>query len=582
MILVGAAILAAPPLLQEAYSDSPCPTGTELVTNTGACVTGPSGNIARNKGGKLMDTSVCTTYPGRETDEVNWHKNKVTTLGAAATASYNTSQDTNVGDIAVIVDDGSIVFTDGAGTRVDLVDATKKFMATHQDVYDYIFWWPNFNHAEGSFHIWVQTNTQGINAPVQNSSATYGTQFLKSLVIYRNYLNFPSDPRARILPNNDSTLSLMGQESGHRFAAWVRRDKDPGPRIRATTDLLGRNLAHWCFYMNVPSRPTDPNRAISGFSSMEGNYWFENTPGFRTTIMQSDGYAPLDQYLMGFRSPGTVGTFFRLDPGGGNVNPDCAHQPFTPGVDTPWTFSYPKINVVMDDIIRVEGARVPDAQTSQKNYRVAFALLAKQGTFPTSADITKLNTYRAAWETYYRDETGGGKMFTALGLVDMDGDTYFSNVDCDEQDPAVHPGVAEVCNAVDDDCDGLIDEDFDLDGDLYTTCNGDCNDGNAAVNPGATEVWNTLDDNCDGAIDNVNLIDADGDGYYTNPQPPAAADCNDGNAAVNPGATEIVNGLDDNCNGYVDCADTTVVKQSDSGSRGHDGFDNDCNGIIDG
>jgi len=131
----------------------------------------------------------------------------------------------------------------------------------------------------------------------------------------------------------------------------------------------------------------------------------------------------------------------------------------------------------------------------------------------------------------------------------------------------------------------LIDEDFDLDGDLYTTCNGDCNDTPGAgyfINPGATEIWNGKDDNCDTVIDNVNLIDADGDGYYVNPQNVNAADCNDGNAAVNPGATEIVNGVDDNCNGYVDCADTTVVKQSDSGSRGHDGFDNDCNGIIDG
>ena len=173
-------------------------------------------------------------------------------------------------------------------------------------------------------------------------------------------------------------------------------------------------------------------------------------------------------------------------------------------------------------------------------------------------------------------------MFTALGLVDMDNDSYQSNVDCDEQNPAVHPGAPEVCNADDDDCDGLIDEDFDLDGDLFTTCNLDCDDTNAAIYPGATEVWNGADDNCDGSIDNVNLIDADGDGYYVNPQSVSLTDCDDANAAVFPGAPEVVNGLDDNCNGYVDCADPTRVLQSDSGPRGHDGFDNDCNGIIDG
>jgi len=80
----------------------------------------------------------------------------------------------------------------------------------------------------------------------------------------------------------------------------------------------------------------------------------------------------------------------------------------------------------------------------------------------------------------------------------------------------------------------------------------------------------------------VNLVDADNDGYYSNPQNPATADCNDNNVAVNPGAAEVVNGIDDNCNNVVDCEDPGRVLQSDSGPRGSDGFDNDCNGIIDG
>lgn len=60
---------------------------------------------------------------------------------------------------------------------------------------------------------------------------------------------------------------------------------------------------------------------------------------------------------------------------------------------------------------------------------------------------------------------------------------------------------AEVCsNAVDDDCDGTVDNATDSDGDGWTSCNGDCNDANALVNPGAYEaVGNGVDDDCDAA-----------------------------------------------------------------------------------
>lgn len=74
------------------------------------------------------------------------------------------------------------------------------------------------------------------------------------------------------------------------------------------------------------------------------------------------------------------------------------------------------------------------------------------------------------------------------------------------------PPRIEVCgNGGDENCNGQIDEDVDLDGDGYTTCQGDCCDGATdgcaspeRVNPGAFEApGNTLDDDCDGEVDNV-------------------------------------------------------------------------------
>jgi hypothetical protein len=165
--------------------------------------------------------------------------------------------------------------------------------------------------------------------------------------------------------------------------------------------------------------------------------------------------------------------------------------------------------------------------------------------------------------------------------------------DCNDANPTVKPGATELCNKVDDNCDGQVDNGIaftayypDGDGDGFgsesslaeSSCapvpgkvanNADCNDANPGVKPGAPEQCNAQDDNCDGQLDEgltftAYLADADGDGFGDSTSTPQSAcapvpgrvsngqDCNDANPGVKPGAPEMCNGADDNCNGQVD------------------------------
>ena len=216
--------------------------------------------------------------------------------------------------------------------------------------------------------------------------------------------------------------------------------------------------------------------------------------------------------------------------------------------------------------------------------------------------------------TWYGDADGdgyGGSQFTLVSC-DMQEGYVATSDDCDDVDAATYPGAAETCDLADNDCDGTVDEGVEstwyADGDQdgygdatqpssacsapagYVSNGDDCNDASASTSPAGLEVCDGADNNCDGQTDEAGALgestwyaDGDSDGYGD----PASAtiscdlpsghvadatDCNDADNAVNPGATEICDSIDNDCSGAIDGADaadaTTWYVDSDSDGYG--------------
>lgn len=263
-------------------------------------------------------------------------------------------------------------------------------------------------------------------------------------------------------------------------------------------------------------------------------------------------------------------------------------------------------------------------------------------------DDTDANRYPGNTEVCDPDDRDEDCDPATFGVRDLDGDFYPDaaccneasdgtrrcGTDCDDTRPDRHPGLAEACDATDNDCDGEIDEgleatfyrDADMDGHGnaaepisgvcaapagYVANDTDCNDASAASNPGAPEVCDGIDNDCDTMVDEDTItmswyVDADGDGWGSATEPaidscrPIAGrvttvgDCDDTNAGRNPGLAEVCDGIGDNdCNpatnpfdadldghdradcGGSDCDDTDPTRYPLAPDL-CDGIDNDC------
>ncbi len=275
-------------------------------------------------------------------------------------------------------------------TLLSEVAVAHRFYTTHEDAYDFLVMWTNFPSDLGqnvfAFALNIVNGTSGIGRPNFDFAEALGSEGrLSTLVMMGDLDKYPADPTQVIQsvpPNN--TLSVLGQEAGHRWLVHFRYPflTDPGSTI-----LLGHDLAHWSFFFN------------SEASVVEGNEIRDNGDGTFTTADAVRRYGSFDQYAMGLLAAGEVPPSF--------VVPDPDRPAFGHRPEIGVTFGGTRLDVTVEKLIEANGSRLPTAVVDQKNFSFAFILINARGSTATAEQIARLETHRQQWEQFWAEATGG-------------------------------------------------------------------------------------------------------------------------------------------------------------------------------
>jgi hypothetical protein len=204
-------------------------------------------------------------------------------------------------------------------------------------------------------------------------------------------------PDGKMLPYNYA-MSQIGHEMGHRWSAFVKA------KVNGETIVLGPT--HWARGLQAPvafpyQRPTEA-------SAMGGGVWQDNFDGTYTQLdddyyVPATGWSYLDLYLMGFITAAEVPDFFILR----NLSPvgkDANGHPI---------FKADRTKVTIQDVIAVEGPRLPTVDQSQKNFNTGMVVVVEHGKAPSKDLIDRTNAIRERWIDYWSTTTGHRSTMTA-------------------------------------------------------------------------------------------------------------------------------------------------------------------------
>jgi hypothetical protein len=270
---------------------------------------------------------------------------------------------------------------------LDTLAVSRKFYATHRDDYQQLVIYTSRRLVPAgtfSFEQTVHNTDAGIGVPQDDFSRDYGSAGrLESFVTMDQIGKYPDDLNQRFL-GEDSALSVLAHEVGHRWLANARfRDG-----ATTSTELLGRDDAHWSFFFDTDG------------SFMEGNDIATEADGRFRTAGASLRYSALDQYLMGLRDASEVApVFFVRNPSG--TDTDDGREPQT-GV----TFAGTRKDVAIGDMIAAMGDRNPRGAPWARSFRQAFVFVSVGGA-ADPASISKVERLRAAFPAFFAQAVEG-------------------------------------------------------------------------------------------------------------------------------------------------------------------------------
>ena len=291
---------------------------------------------------------------------------------------------------------GTIAEVFSSTSSVSETGIAKKFFESHPDVFDHLTVFLNFDFDLGdnayAYELNVKNEITGINLPLDDISADYGSDGR-----LRSFLNmgtlsgpgrYPADPNQKFLGTN-STITIMGQESGHRWLAFTPF-QDGSVRSYA---ILGRDDDHWSFFFD------------SDGSVMEGNDIEDRGPGLGMQQYKTVGatytFSRLDQYIMGLLGKEDVPPTMLVENTYGTL------KTATSNPEVGVTFGGNRRDVTIDSIIAANGTRAPSVYESPKVFRQAFILVSKPGLPATQERIAKVQRIRDEWVKFFNAQTGG-------------------------------------------------------------------------------------------------------------------------------------------------------------------------------
>jgi hypothetical protein len=268
---------------------------------------------------------------------------------------------------------------------LDLVAVSRRFYETHDDAFDQLVFWTDSPVIEDAFAFesTVQNAITGTGQEVFDAASMLGSAgALQSVVNMDRVSKYGDAPSAKLF-GEISPLGVLAHETGHRWLArLVFRDAD-----RTVSDqLLGRQLAHWSFFMD------------SDGSVMEGNEIEDQRGGVFRTIAAPERYSRLDMYAMGLATDAEVPPWFFID---SPISTRTRETPPIAGI----TINGTRRDVLIQDVIDALGPRVPSAADSPRVHRQAFVFIRRVGSFPDPEDLPRLRRIREQWPAFFSRAT---------------------------------------------------------------------------------------------------------------------------------------------------------------------------------